>query len=111
MELIRFLVAPFIALYGLLALLAGPQQWRLGKLRTGAANALMLAGVILLVAAYLVWMQSQWALWVTTGGLLAMHVLSALNSAQAHGQIVWRQQLGRLLVSLVLLALAALARP
>lgn len=113
MEYIRFIVAPFIALYGLLALLAGPQQWRLGKIPTAAANSLMLVGTILLVAGYLVWAQSQLALWVLGIGLAAMHVLAALNRGQAvHGQptLDWGGQGSRLLVSAVLFTLAYLAQ-
>ncbi|MBX3004004.1 MAG: hypothetical protein KF828_08600 [Anaerolineales bacterium] len=100
MDLVRFIVAPFIALYGLLALLAGPQQWRRQKLSTAAANALMLAGLILLVASYLVWSRSPWALGVLAAGLLSMHVLTAMNQRRNHPQAsVWPAQARRLLLS------------
>lgn len=114
MDFIHFIVAPFVVLYGLLALLAGPQQWRQGKLRTAAANSLMLAGVILVVSGYLVWAQSRWALWVLGIGLITMHILAAINRAQnskSNGaSFDWGGQGGRLLVSLLLFALAYLAQ-
>ncbi|UYN92452.1 MAG: hypothetical protein KIT70_02915 [Anaerolineales bacterium] len=110
MDWLRFVVAPFIVLYGLLALLAGPQQWRRGKITTLAANSMLIVGVVLLVAGYLVWAQSAWALWALGAGLLAMHVLAAVNSAQATGTPAWGQQTGRLIVSAVLFGLAYMAQ-
>ncbi|MCW5874730.1 MAG: hypothetical protein KIS88_08825 [Anaerolineales bacterium] len=117
MEFIRFIAAPFTVLYGLLALLAGPQQWRLGKVATAAANSLMLVGGILVVAGYLVWVQSLWALWVLGIGLLSMHVLAAINRAKASEggaakggtALDWSGQGGRLLISVTLFALAYLS--
>ncbi len=115
MDFIHFIVAPFVVLYGLLALLAGPQQWRQGKLQTAAANSLMLAGAILVVSGYLVWAQSRWALWVLGIGLLTMHVLAAVNRGQNtkpnKASLDWDGQGGRLVVSLVLFALAYLGQP
>lgn len=109
MDWLRFLVAPFIALYGLLALLAGPQQWRRGSISTMAANSMMVVGGLLLVAGYLVWAQSQWALWVLGAGLLAMHFLAAVNSTHASGKPAWDQQTGRFVISAVLFGLAYLS--
>ncbi|MBX3047323.1 MAG: hypothetical protein KJZ53_04160 [Anaerolineales bacterium] len=109
MDWLRFVVAPFIALYGLLALLAGPQQWRQGKVSTLAANSMLIVGGLLLVAGYLVWASSQWALWTLAIGLLAMHILAAVNSAHATGRPAWGQQTGRLVVSAVLFGLAYIA--
>lgn len=109
MDWLRFLVAPFIVLYGLLALLAGPQQWRRGKITTLAANSMLIVGALLLAAGYLVWAQSAWALWALGAGLLAMHVLAAVN-AKATGTPAWSQQTGRLIVSAVLFGLAYMAQ-
>lgn len=109
MDWLRFVVAPFITLYGLLALLAGPQQWRQGKVSTLAANSMLIVGILLLVSGYLVWASSPWALWVLGIGLLAMHVLAAVNRAHATGKPAWGQQTGRLVVSAVLFGLAYIA--
>lgn len=109
MEFIGYIIAPFIALYGLLALLAGPQQWRRGNITTLAANSMMIAGVLLLAAAYLVWTQSQWALWALGIGLLAMHALAAINSIHMTGKPSWNQQGGRFVLSTVFFGLAYLA--
>ncbi len=108
MDWLGFIAAPFIALYGLLALLAGPQQWRRGNISTLAANSMMIVGALLLVAAYLVWAQSQWALWALGVGLLAMHGLAAVNSAHATGKPAWNQQTGRFVLTIVLFGLAYL---
>lgn len=108
MDWFSFIAAPFIALYGLLALLAGPQQWRRGKVSTLSANSMMIVGALLMVAAYLVWTRSQWALWALGVGLLAMHALAAVNSAHVTGKPAWGQQTGRLIVSAVLFGLAYL---
>lgn len=109
MDWLRFLVAPFITLYGLLALLAGPQQWRRGSISTMAANSMMVVGGLLLVAGYLVWVQSPWALWALGAGLLAMHILAAVNSAHASGTPAWGQQTGRFIISAMLFGLAYLS--
>lgn len=109
MQFLPFVVAPFIALYGLLALLAGPQQWRLGKIPTTAANSLMLAGALLLAASVLVWLRSPWALWLLGAGLVAMHVLAAINRKAASGSpaaFEWKGQGGRLLLSALLFGLS-----
>jgi len=109
MEFLPYIAAPFIALYGLLALLAGPQQWRLGNIPTPAANSLMLAGALLMAASVLVWLRSPWALWLLGAGLVAMHILAAINRKAASGSsstFEWRAQGGRLLVTVLLFCLS-----
>lgn len=109
MEWLKYISAPFTVLYGLLAFMAGPQQWRRGNIPPITANALLAAGLLLIISGYLVWVASNWALWLLAAGLLSMHVLAAANSQRIQGKVVWRQHAGRLAFSLALFALSYLA--
>jgi len=109
MEWLKYLSAPFTVLYGLLALMAGPQQWRRGNVSPMAANAMLAAGLLLIVSGYLVWVASNWALWLLAAGLIGMHMLAAANSQRVQGKVIWSQHVGRLVLSLVLFGLSYLA--
>lgn len=108
MEFVKYVVAPFIVIYGLLAVLAGPQQWRKGNIAAISANAMLAAGLLLITAGYLVWVASSWALWVLAAGLVGMHIVAIANGLQLHGKITWSHHLGRLVLSLALFGLAYL---
>lgn len=106
MEFLEYIAAPFIVIYGLLAVLAGPQQWRKGNITPRAANAMLASGVILLIAGYLVWESSSWALPILAIGLVGMHVVTIANGLHMRGKITWSHHFGRLTLSLALLALS-----
>jgi hypothetical protein len=108
MDFIKYLVAPFVVIYGLLAIMAGPQQWRKGNIPPIAANAMLAAGLLLVTAGYLVWVASSWALWVLAAGLIGMHIVAIANGLQMHGKVTWSHHLGRLVLSLTLFGLAYL---
>lgn len=108
MEFLKYLAAPFIVIYGLLAMLAGPQQWRKGNITPLSANAMLASGVILLIAGYLVWVASSWALWALAIGLIGMHVVTIANGIHIQGKITWSHHIGRFVFSLALLAFAYL---
>lgn len=106
MEFLKFVAAPFIVIYGLLAMLAGPQQWRKGNITPLSANAMLGTGIILVIAGYLVWTASSWALPALAIGLVGMHIVSIANGQHVHGKIIWSQHVGRLVLSIVLFALS-----
>jgi hypothetical protein len=105
-EYLKYLASPFIVIYGLLAVLAGPQQWRKGNIPPLSANAMLASGMILVVAGYLVWIASPRALLVLAVGLLGMHVVAIANGMHMHGKITWSHHIGRLLLSLTFLGLS-----
>jgi hypothetical protein len=108
MEFIKYIVAPFVVIYGLLAVMAGPQQWRKGNIPAISANAMLAAGLLLITAGVLVWLASSWALWVLAAGLVGMQVVAIANGLHMHGKITWSHHLGRLVLSLGLFGLAYL---
>lgn len=107
-DILRYVVAPFVVIYGLLAIMAGPQQWRKGNIPSLSANAMLAAGLLLATAGYLVWVASSWALWVLAAGLLGMHLVAIANGLHMHGKLIWSHHAGRLKLSLVLFSLAYL---
>lgn len=108
MDFLSYVAAPFVVIYGLLAVMAGPQQWRKGNIPPISANAMLAAGLLLVTAGYLVWVASSWALWVLAAGLLGMHIVAIANGLHMHGKLTWSQHAGRLVLSLVLFGLAYL---
>lgn len=106
MEFLKYVAAPFIVIYGLLAMLAGPQQWRKGNITSLSANAMLASGVILVIAGYLVWVASSWALLAVGIGLIGMHVVTISNGQHIQGKITWSHHIGRLILSLALFALS-----
>ena len=66
-------------------------------------------GLFLLTAAYLLWVGSAYTLTVLLIGLVAMHALAVANGLRMHGKINPSHHVGRLGLSLLLLALTYLA--
>ncbi len=103
---LKFLAVPLIVIYGLLAILAGPQQWRLKRIPAWSANAMIAAGVLLLVSAYLLFSGSSLTLPVLAIGLVGMHILAIANGQHMNGKITWSDHIGRLGLSLVIFGLS-----
>jgi hypothetical protein len=105
MEIVRIFNLVLLVGYGLLIALAGPQQWRQGRIQGWSAVGMAMAGLLMLFAAQLLGQNAPQALIALLVSLLVLHALTVQNGLHMHGQINWSHHAGRLVLSLVLLAL------
>lgn len=91
--------------YGLLIALAGPQQWRQKRVQGWSALGMLLTGVLMLFAGFLLWQGTQHALVALLVSLLALHSLTIQNGLRMHGKINWSHHYGRLGLSILLMSL------
>ena len=109
MDVPRIFALALLVGYGLLVAVAGPQQLRQRRIQPWAAMGMLGTGLFLLTAAYLLWVGSAYTLTVLLIGLVAMHALAVANGLRMHGKINPSHHVGRLGLSLLLLALTYLA--
>ena len=105
MDNLRILTIGLLVVYGLLIAVAGPQQWRQKRIQGWSAAGMLLAGILMLFAASLVWNNSPQALAALLVSLLALHSLTIQNGYYMHGKVNLRHHMGRFGLSLLLLAL------
>ena len=105
MDILRIFSIVLLVGYGLLVALAGPQQLRQRRIQSWAAMGMLVAGLFLLTAAYLLWVGSAYTLTVLLIGLIAMHALAVANGLYMHGKINPSHHVARLGLSLLLLIL------
>jgi hypothetical protein len=98
----------FSIIYGSLTAFAGYGQTRIGKIQIWAAWLFILFGLTVVGAGVIVFLHSGAALWVLLIGLLGIHGLAINNGWKMHGRINPSHHLGRLVISIVLLALTYL---
>jgi peptidoglycan/LPS O-acetylase OafA/YrhL len=105
MDFLKIFTLVLLFGYGLLIALAGPQQWRQKRVQGWSALGMLLAGVLMLFAGYLLWQGAEQALIALLVSLLALHSLTIQNSLHMHGKINWNHHTGRLGLSILLLSL------
>jgi hypothetical protein len=94
--------------YGLVVIYDAYISWQEGELRSWEVFTLILAGALMILAGYLLWLGADSGFQLLLLALLSLHSVT-LNSQHAQGEVDWRGQLGRLLVSLAVIALAYFA--
>jgi hypothetical protein len=95
--------------YGMMNAFAGLSQLRIKKIQAWAALGMMLFGVIVVAAGILILLRTMTSLWVLLAGLVGIHLLAINNGLKMFRRINPGHHLIRLVVSLVLLALAYLS--
>jgi hypothetical protein len=105
MDFLKIFTLVLLIGYGLLIALAGPQQWRQKRVQGWSAIGMLLAGVLMLLAGYLLWQDAHQALVALLISLLALHSLTIQNGMHMHGKINWSHHTGRLGLSILLLSL------
>ena len=94
--------------YGLTVIYNAYRSWRDGELRAWEAFTLILAGALMILAAFLLWSERDGGFQLLLLALLTQHSVT-LSSQRAQGAVDWRAQLGRLLLSLIVIVLAFFA--
>lgn len=105
MDFLKIFTLVLLFGYGLLIAAAGPQQWRQKRIQGWSAIGMLLAGVSVLYAAYLLLSNSHQAIQLLAIGLLATHIFTIFNGLHMHGKITWSHHTGRLGLSILLLSL------
>lgn len=94
--------------YGLTAIYDAYRSWSDGELRAWEVFTLILAGALMVFAAFLLWSGRDGGFQLLLLALLSQHSVT-LNNEHAQGEVDWPAQLGRLLLSVVVIVLAFFA--
>jgi hypothetical protein len=95
--------------YGLLITGTGLRQLRQDLISSWQVFGLLLGSTVILVSAYLLYIDSFFTMGASAAGLLTVHILAIFNSRQIHGRINWPYQAGRAFILLFLLFLVYFA--
>ncbi len=109
MDLLKIFTIAVLVGYSLLAATAGLNQWRQKRIQGWSATGMLLTGLLMLFAAWLLWAESTNPLWALLVALVLLHALTINNGLHMYGKINWSHHVGRLLISLILLVLTYLS--
>lgn len=106
MDLVLAIAATLIGLYGASIALAGVAQFQTRAVQPWAMWALAFAGVLIIAASVLLLFAVDLAPYALIFGLMGMHLLAIKNGLARHGRLTAIHHLTRLVISILLVALA-----
>jgi len=105
-DLILVIAASLAGLYGVSIALAGVAQFQTRAVQPWAMWALALVGVWIIASSILLIFAVDSAPYALILGLMGMHLLAINNGLAMHGRLTASHHLARLVISIVLIALA-----